>query len=453
MILTRAHFVWVEFGYMRNLVVVGAQWGDEGKGKVVDLLAGYFEIVARYQGGHNAGHTIKVGDRTFALHLIPSGIIHPDKVSVIGNGLVVDPQALLKEMDELRSLDIDVTPERLLVSSRAHLILPYHRALEAVMEQQQGDRKVGTTMRGIGPAYVAKVGRHGVRVGDLLDDDLLKEKISFNVAYANTILHAFDADTLDADMLWAQTRDAGREIRPYIADTVTYLNTAVAQGRRILFEGAQGIMLDLDFGTYPYVTSSSAMAAGASTGTGIPPHHITSVVGVTKAYTTRVGAGPFPTELTDEWGALLQQRGSEVGVSTGRVRRCGWLDGFALRYSVMINGFHTLVLTKLDILDVFDEIKICTGYRYQGQPLTEYPYNPRVLEQCEPIYESWPGWNTSTSGLTQHEDLPPRARDYVARLSTLVGCEISLISTGPKRTETIWVPNSYLNALRIEDRG
>lgn len=431
---------------MKNVVVIGAQWGDEGKGKVVDLLAEHFDIVARYQGGHNAGHTIKVGDRTFALHLIPSGIIHPDKVSVIGNGLVVDPQALLHEMAELRGLGIDVTPARLLVSDRAHLILPYHRALEAVMEQQHGERRVGTTMRGIGPAYVAKVGRHGVRVGDLLDEELLREKIEFNVAYGNRILHAFDADTLDADQVWKDIRALASEVAPYVHDTITYLNRAIAQGRRVLFEGAQGIMLDLDFGTYPYVTSSSAMAAGASTGTGIPPHHISAVIGVTKAYTTRVGAGPFPTELTDQWGALLQQRGAEIGVSTGRVRRCGWLDGFALRYAVMVNGVDALVLTKLDILDVFDQIKVCTGYRYRGQPLTAYPSNLRVLEQCEPIYECWPGWNTSTSGLTRYDDLPPQARQYVARLSALVGCPISLISTGPRRTETIWAPNTAVMA-------
>lgn len=431
---------------MKNVVVVGAQWGDEGKGKVVDLLAEQFDIVARYQGGHNAGHTIKVGDRTFALHLIPSGIIHPNKVSVIGNGLVVDPEALLREMAELRLLGIEVTPARLLVSDRAHLILPYHRALEAIMEQQQGERKVGTTMRGIGPAYVAKVGRHGVRVGDLLNEELLREKIEFNVAYANRILHAFDSDMLDADQLWAHLRELGREIAPYIADTVTYLHTAIAEGRRVLFEGAQGIMLDLDFGTYPYVTSSSAMAAGACTGTGIPPHYISAVIGVTKAYTTRVGAGPFPTELKDQWGALLQQRGAEVGVSTGRVRRCGWLDGFALRYGVMVNGIDALVLTKLDILDVFDQIKVCTGYRYRGQPLTAYPCDLRVLEECEPIYESWPGWNTSTSGLTRYDDLPPQAREYVARLSALVGCPISVISTGPRRSETIWAPDADVMA-------
>jgi adenylosuccinate synthase len=432
---------------MKNLVVVGAQWGDEGKGKVVDLLCEHFDIVARYQGGHNAGHTIKVGDRTFVLHLIPSGIIHPDKVSVIGNGLVVDPEAFLRELHELQSSDIEVTPERLRVSDRAHLILPYHRAIEAVLEQQQGDSKVGTTMRGIGPAYMAKAGRHGVRVGDLLDPDLLQEAIEFNVAYANRFLHAFDADLFDAHALYTRYRDFGQQMAPYIADTVTYLNTAISQGRSVLFEGAQAVMLDLDFGTYPYVTSSSATAAGAATGTGVPPHHLTSVIGVAKAYATRVGAGPFPTELKDETGALLQQRGAEVGASTGRVRRCGWFDGFALRYAVMASGFDTLVLTKLDILDVFDEIKICTGYQYQSERLTHYPYSHRRLDQCEPIYESMPGWNTSTSGLTTYEELPRAARDYVARLSEVVGCGISLISTGASRSESILIHDSHLDRL------
>ena len=437
---------------MKNLVVVGTQWGDEGKGKIVDFLCEHFDIVARYQGGHNAGHTVKVSDRTFVLHLIPSGIIHPDQVAVIGHGLVIDPQALLDEIDQLRSLDIEVTPERLRISQQAHVILPYHRAIEAVMEQQQGDRRVGTTMRGIGPAYVAKVGRHGVRVGDLLDGDLLKEKIHFNVAYTNRILQSFGADTFDADSLYASYRDFGQHIAPYITDTISYLNTAISQGRSVLFEGAQGVMLDLDFGTYPYVTSSTAVAAGAAAGTGVPPSRLTSVIGVMKAYTTRVGEGPFPTELKDETGALLQQRGAEVGASTGRVRRCGWFDSFALRYAVMVNGFDALVLTKLDILDVVDEIKICTGYRYQGDILTAYPSNHRVLEHCEVIYESVPGWRTSTSGLTQYKDLPALAQDYISRLRELVGCEISLISTGANRSEAILLPGSHL-ALMLEDRG
>lgn len=432
---------------MKNLVIVGAQWGDEGKGKIVDLLCAHFDIVARYQGGHNAGHTVKVGDRTFVLHLIPSGILHPNTVAVIGNGLVVDPEALLQEIRQLRALDIEVTPERLRISERAHVILPYHRALEAVMEQQQGDRRVGTTMRGIGPAYVAKVGRHGLRLGDLLDADWLREKIHFNVAYANRLLQAFGADQFDEDSLYASYLDFGRHIAPYVTDTISFLNTAIRQGRRVLFEGAQGVMLDLDFGTYPYVTSSTTVAAGAAAGTGVPPNCLTSIIGVMKAYTTRVGEGPFPTELNDETGRLLQQRGAEVGASTGRVRRCGWFDSVAVRYAVMVNGFDALVVTKLDILDVLDEIRICTGYRYRGKTLTEYPYSHRVLEQCEPIYESVPGWKSPTSGLTRYEDLPPLARDYVARLSELVGCPVSLISTGASRTETIWIPDSHLSHL------
>jgi adenylosuccinate synthase len=432
---------------MKNLVVVGAQWGDEGKGKVVDLLCEHFDIVVRYQGGHNAGHTVKVGDRSFVLHLIPSGIIHPNKVAVIGHGLVVDPQALLKEMNELRSLGIEVTPERLRLSNRAHLILPYHRGLEGIIENLQGARRVGTTMRGIGPAYTAKVGRYGLRVGDLLDPEALWEKIQFNVEYTNHLMRVYDAEPFDAQTIYEECRAFSDRIIPYITDTMTYLNTAITQGASLLFEGAQGTMLDIDYGTYPYVTSSSAVAAGAATGTGVSMKHLTSVLGVMKAYTTRVGEGPFPTELKDAIGALLQERGVEVGASTGRVRRCGWFDGFVARYAVMVNGFDSLALSKLDVLDVFDEIKICTGYRYRGEVLTDYPFSARVLEACEPIYETAPGWKASTSGLTRYDDLPPRAKEYVNTLSKLVGCPISLISTGAERSETIFLPSSHLANL------
>jgi adenylosuccinate synthase len=429
---------------MKNLVVVGAQWGDEGKGKVVDLLGAHFDIVARYQGGHNAGHTVKVGERSFVLHLIPSGIIQPGRVSVIGHGLVVDPPALLKEIGDLRSFGVEVTPERLRLSDRAHLILPYHRGIEGVTERAQGARRVGTTMRGIGPAYTAKAGRYGVRVGDVLDPESLREKIEFNVEYVNHLLRAYTGEPFDARRIYEQYSAFGDQIAPYITDTITYLNTAIAQGARVLFEGAQATMLDVDHGTYPYVTSSSAVAAGASIGTGVPVKHLNSVLGVVKAYTTRVGEGPFPTELKNAAGALLQARGAEVGASTGRVRRCGWFDAFVVRYAVMVNGFDSLALTKLDVLDVFDEINICTGYRYGGEAVTGYPFSARVLEACGPIYETVPGWKTSTAGLTRYADLPPRAREYVDRLSELVGCPVSLISTGAERNETIFPPGSDL---------
>ncbi|RMG46305.1 MAG: adenylosuccinate synthase [Acidobacteria bacterium] len=432
---------------MKTLIVVGAQWGDEGKGKIVDVLSEQFDIVARYQGGHNAGHTVKVGDHTFVLHLIPSGIIHPGKVAVIGHGLVIDPAALLREMEDLRRLGIEVTPERLRISERAHLILPYHRAMEVVIERQRGARKVGTTMRGIGPAYVTKVGRHGIRVGDLLDPERLREKIEFNVAYANRFLQAFDAELFDADTLYASYGEYGRQLAPYVTDTIAYLQAAVAKGQSILFEGAQGTMLDIDFGTYPYVTSSTAVAAGAAIGTGVPVKHLTAILGVMKAYTTRVGGGPFPTELHDDVGTLLRERGVEFGASTGRPRRCGWFDSFAVRYAVRVNGFDALALTKLDVLDVLDEIKICIGYRYRGERLSSYPFDAQVLEHCEPIYESMPGWKTPTLGLTRLEELPRRARDYIDRLSELVGCPISLISTGGRRRETILVPGSTLPRL------
>jgi adenylosuccinate synthase len=429
---------------MKNLVVVGAQWGDEGKGKVVDLLSEHFDIVVRYQGGHNAGHTVKVGDRSFVLHLIPSGIIHPNKVAVIGHGLVVDPEALLNEINHLRSLGIEVTPERLRLSNRAHLILPYHRGLEGVLENLQGARRVGTTMRGIGPAYTAKVGRHGLRVGDMLDHDTLWERIQFNVEYINRLLHAHGADLFDAKTIYEEYRAFGDQIAAYITDTIAYLNTAITQGASVLFEGAQGTMLDMDYGTYPYVTSSNAVAAGAATGTGVPMKHLTAALGVAKAYTTRVGEGPFPTELKDATGALLQERGVEVGASTGRIRRCGWFDAVVVRYAVMVNGFDSLVLTKLDVLDVFDEIKICTGYRHRGEVLTDYPFSARVLEACEPVYETVPGWRSSTHGLTRSDNLPSRAQEYIARLRELVGCPISMISTGAERNQCVFPPGSHL---------
>ncbi len=425
---------------MRNVVVVGAQWGDEGKGKIVDWLAAHFDIVARYQGGHNAGHTVRVGGRRFILHLIPSGILRDGKVCVIGNGVVVDPEALLEEMAMLRREGVSVTPERLLVSHRAHVILPYHRVLEAILERELGERRVGTTMRGIGPAYEYKYGRRGVRIGELCEPDLLREKLAFIAEHINRVLRAFDAEPVDPQPLYERYRELGEKIAPFVADTVAYLNQAIAEGRTVLFEGAQGAMLDVDHGTYPFVTSSSASAGGAIVGTGVPPTRITAILGVVKAYTTRVGEGPFPTELQDEIGQLLQQGGGEYGATTGRPRRCGWFDAFAVAYAVMLNGCTALALTKLDVLDPLPEIKICVGYRYRGRTLREYPASCETLRECEPIYETVPGWQTPTSGLTRYEELPPKARRYIERLSQLVGCDISFISTGAEREEMIIVP-------------
>jgi len=361
-------------------------------------------------------------------------------VCVIGNGVVVDPEALLEEVTMLRREGVSVTPERLRVSHRAHVILPYHRALEAVLERHLGERRVGTTMRGIGPAYEFKYGRRGVRVGDLCEPELLREKLALATEYVNRLLRAFGAEPVDPRPLYERCRELGERIAPFVTDTVAYLNRAIAEGRTVLFEGAQGTMLDVDHGTYPFVTSSSAAAGGASVGTGVPPTRITAVLGVVKAYTTRVGEGPFPTELQDEVGRLLQQGGGEYGATTGRPRRCGWFDAFAVAYAVMLNGCTALALTKLDVLDPLPEIKICVGYRYRGRLLNEYPASCEALRECEPIYEAVPGWQTPTSGLTRYEELPPKARRYVERLSQLVGCAIPLISTGAEREEMIVVP-------------
>jgi len=432
---------------MRNVVVVGAQWGDEGKGKIVDWLAAHFDIVARYQGGHNAGHTVRVGGRRIVLHLIPSGILRERTVCVIGNGVVVDPEALLEEMAMLRREGVAVTPERVLVSHRAHVILPYHRALEAIVERRLGERRVGTTMRGIGPAYEFKYGRRGVRVGDLCEPELLREKLALAAEHVSGVLRAFGAEPVDPHGLYRRYRELGEKIAPFVTDTVAYLNRAIVRGRTILFEGAQGTMLDVDHGTYPFVTSSNASAGGATVGTGVPPTRITAVLGVIKAYTTRVGEGPFPTELHDEVGRHLQRGGGEYGATTGRPRRCGWFDAFAVAYAVMLNGCTALALTKLDVLDPLPEIKVCVGYRYRGRVLGDYPASCEALRECEPIYETLPGWQRPTSGLTRYEELPPNAQRYIERVSQLVGCDISLISTGAEREQMIVVPGHATERL------
>jgi len=427
---------------MKNVVIIGAQWGDEGKGKIVDLLTEHFDIVARYQGGHNAGHTVIVGKQKYVLHLIPSGIIREGKFCVIGNGVVIDPQALVKEMAELRGLGVEVSRQRLLISNRAHLVLPYHLAIERVNEELRGRERVGTTMRGIGPAYEDKAGRRGIRAGELLDPASLSEKLARNVADANRILNAYGAPELNAAEALDLVQDCAQQLRPFIADSAAFLNNAVKRGQSILFEGAQGTMLDVDFGTYPYVTSSSSTAGGAATGTGLAPTKITGVLGIAKAYTTRVGAGPFPTEIKDGLGLHIREKGREYGASTGRPRRCGWFDSVVVRYSVMINGIDSIALTKQDVLDELDEIKICTGYKLGGAIISEMPDSPQLLDEVEPVYEVMPGWKEKTSGATGYEDLPQRTREYIQRLSELVECEISLISTGPERNESIIIPGS-----------
>jgi adenylosuccinate synthase len=421
---------------MKNIVVVGAQWGDEGKGKVVDILAPGFDIVARYQGGHNAGHTVRVGERKFVLHLIPSGIIQGQCLCVIGNGVVVDPQAFNSEVQELESLGVECEG-RLFISSRAHLILPYHGALDRAREQSLGAQSVGTTMRGIGPAYEDKAARSGVRAGDLLYPDLLREKVRVNLEEANRRLLAIGAEPLAVEPVADQYLVEALRLKPYVRDTAAMINGAVREGKSVLLEGAQGTMLDVDHGTYPFVTSSSATAGGAATGTGLPPRLITGVLGIAKAYTTRVGGGPFPTELLDDAGAYLQKRGNEVGASTGRARRTGWFDAMVVRYSTMINGLDAIALTKLDVLDEFEEIKICTGYRFHGELIEEMPYGANVLAECEPVYETVEGWKIVTSAITDYDRLPAAAKSYVSRIEELCDVPVAMISTGPERGETI----------------
>src|SRR5215813_2759587 len=430
---------------MKNVVVVGAQWGDEGKGKVVDILAPHFDLVARYQGGHNAGHTVRIGDRKFILRLIPSGILHDECQCLIGNGVVVDPTAFNAEIQELREMGVECDG-RLFISARAHLILPYHVALDRAREERLGANSVGTTMRGIGPAYEDKASRCGVRAGDLLYPDLLREKIRTNIEEKNLELASLGADQLNLDSTLDQFLGDALRLKAFVRDSAAMVNKATQEGKSVLVEGAQGTMLDVDHGTYPFVTSSNATAGGAATGLGLAPRNITGALGIGKAYTTRVGGGPFPTELLDEHGAYLQKRGNEYGAVTGRPRRTGWFDATVVHYSVMLNGIDALALTKLDVLDEFDEINISVGYRYRGETLEDVPYGANVLAECEPIYVALPGWKVNTSGLTEFDQLPTNAQSYVRRVEELCGAPVALISTGPDRAETIIRQNSPVSA-------
>jgi adenylosuccinate synthase len=431
----------------RVVVIIGAQWGDEGKGKVVDLLAERIDVVARYQGGHNAGHSVKVGDKSYALHLIPSGIIHRGKTCVLGNGMVIDPIAFFAEADRLSAQGLLVTPEWVKVSSRAHLILPYHRALDHTSEERLGNEKVGTTLRGIGPAYEDKAGRRGIRVADAVDSELLRSRIERNIEDANLIIRRYRGTTLDAKQVFDEIAPLVERLGPFITDTTAFINNAVREGRSVLVEGAQATLLDVDHGTYPFVTSSSTTSGGVCAGLGLAPKKISGVLGIVRTYTTRVGEGPFPTEMIEgeaEIGQLIRERGHEYGVSTGRPRRCGWFDAFATRYAADINGFDTVALTKLDILDALDEIKVCTGYRLRGQACESFPAISKDLRECEPVYETLPGWKTSTEGITELEELPSAARDYIAFISGRIGVSVGLVSTGPERGQTILVRDSAL---------
>jgi adenylosuccinate synthase len=431
---------------MSNVIVLGAQWGDEGKGKVVDLFSETFDIVARYQGGHNAGHTVHIGPRKLVLKLVPSGILRPGKLAVIGNGVVIDPAALLTEIEGLEAAGIDVR-ERLFISNRAHVILPFHRQAERLSESRP-DRAIGTTSRGIGPCYEDKTGRRGIRIAELLEPDLLRAQFDALAGDKEILRRAFDlGEPLDAKKIFAEYTDFAARISPMVVDTAVLLNGAIRKGKRILFEGAQGTMLDLDHGTYPYVTSSSAGAGGASTGTGVPPTRISGVIGVSKAYITRVGGGPFPTEDHGETGDRLRKIGNEFGAVTGRPRRCGWFDVPLSRYTAMINGFDSLVITKLDVLDTFAEIPVATGYRLCGREISEMPATSTALEAVEPVYTTLRGWQCPTAGMTRFEDLPQLAKDYLTFLHEQTGVEIGAISTGADRDHMVLRPGSRLADL------
>jgi adenylosuccinate synthase len=432
---------------MANVIILGSQWGDEGKGKIVDLFSERFDIVVRYQGGHNAGHTVFIGDRKYVLKLIPSGILRPGKTAVIGNGLVIDPVALVAEIETLEAAGVAVAG-RLLISNRAHVLFPAHRMMEKMSEGRAGRVSIGTTSRGIGPCYEDKTARRGIRMAEFIDpaafraryDPLMEEKAV--IARALGIYEETDFARVreEYDALAAR-------IRPMVCDTALFLARAMREGKRVLFEGAQGTMLDIDHGTYPFVTSSSASAGGACTGAGVPPTRISGVLGVSKAYITRVGGGPFPTEALEGAGEEIRRRGNEFGAVTGRPRRCGWFDAPLLRYTADINGFDSLVITKLDVLDEFETIPVCTGYRIGGRLLDAMPATVAEIEKVEPVYERLPGWRSSTFGMSSFDALPARAREYLAFLERIAGVEVGCISTGPERNQTIVRPGSRFAAL------
>lgn len=424
---------------MSTRVVIGAQWGDEGKGKIVDLLSDKADYVVRFQGGANAGHTLKFDDKKFVLHLIPSGIFNGDADCVIGNGVVIDPIALVDEIRGVQEMGFSLEG-RFFISQTAHVILPYHKLLDQLKEKRRGGDAIGTTGRGIGPAYVSKVSRVGIRMVDLLDRDILRDKIDQNLKDINFALeNLYKEPVLNTNDLMSELEEAIQTLEPYICNTTNLLHEGIQDNKSILLEGAQGTLLDVDHGTYPYVTSSSPTSGGACIGSGIPPTALTHVMGITKAYCTRVGNGPFPTELLDETGEELREKGAEFGATTGRPRRCGWLDLVALKYVVQLNGMNELTLTKMDVMDGFKEIKVCTGYKINGKETQVFPLSLEEIEQIEPVYTSLPGWNDSIEGITNWDDLPDTAKSYIRFVEEYLGVKFTIISTGPKRSETILV--------------
>ncbi len=427
---------------MSTVVLIGAQWGDEGKGKVTDFLAEKAQMVVRYQGGNNAGHTVVVDDREFKLHLIPSGILYENKVCIIGNGTVIDPKVLLEELKSLR--DRGVNTDNLRISSKAHVIMPYHQRIDAADEESKGNQKIGTTGRGIGPAYMDKSARVGVRMADLVDDEEFPKVLESALAQKNRLLtEYYGVEGFDYKELLQEYQGYAQELRGYVEDVSVLVSGTIEEGRNVLFEGAQGTMLDLDHGTYPFVTSSHPVAASACLGTGIGPTKIDKVIGVAKAYITRVGEGPFPTELFDETGKFIRKQGHEFGTTTGRPRRCGWFDAVVARYSARINGLDYLSITKLDVLSGMDTIKICTGYKYKGEVMNEFPESRKALAACEPIYEEYPGWKEDISAVRKYEDLPDTTKRYLERLGEVSGVPVGIIGIGPKRSQTIIMEKLY----------
>lgn len=428
---------------MANVVVVGAQWGDEGKGKVVDIYTEFADEIVRYQGGNNAGHTLVVGDEKVVLHLIPSGVLHEGKRCIIGNGVVLDPEVFIMEVNRLKAAGRLQDDSTLLLSESLHIIMPYHKRLDIAREAQSGDKKIGTTGRGIGPCYEDKIGRRGIRLMDLVDPVIFARRLRENLDEKNILLERLGEEPLGYNEIYRAYQDHAQILKKYMADTALVLSKELKAGKNLLFEGAQGTLLDVDHGTYPYVTSSSTCAGGAATGSGVSPRDIHEIVGISKAYVTRVGSGPFPTELLDETGEKLRQIGAEFGATTGRPRRCGWFDAMVIRYAVRINGLTGIALTKLDVLSDFDVIKVCTGYRFEGQDLETLPAKLETFETCEPVYEELPGWKTDITGVRSFEQLPVNAQRYVRRLEELAGCPIVLVSVGPRRDQTMQLRNPF----------
>jgi len=423
---------------MSCTVVLGAQWGDEGKGKVVDLSTVDADVVVRSSGGHNAGHTVYVGEKKYVLHLVPSGVIHGDKINIIGNGVVIAPDALIEEMEDLKKQGVVFDNGKFFISKRAHVIMPYHKTFDILREELKGKKKIGTTGRGIGPTYADKAARNGIRIADLYDKEVFREKLEQNVREVNHLLeHLYKQDKMDAEKIFNQYMEYAEYMRPFVTETAYLVNELADEGKKIMMEGAQGTLLDIDFGTFPFVTSSNSTVGGACTGSGLPPTKIDNVMGVMKAYTTRVGSGPFPTELLGQDGEDLRQAGHEYGATTGRPRRCGWLDLVAMKFAVTINGINKIALTKLDVLSGMKKVKVCTAYKFNDEIIDKFPAEIKTLEDCEPVYTEFDGWDEDITKVEAYDDLPVNAKKYIQYVSDFLGAEYHLVSVGPDREQTI----------------